>query len=341
MLKTHYTRLSLVAAAMALALPVMAQEGSAGDATADAQPQASADEIAGLVERLDSNQFTDRQAASEKLTAIGQPAIAAVAEAAVGESLEVTVRSIDILRKLADSDEEKVTEEAKAALEQIAESDRPSAARRAKDALKALEPPEQPRNALIQGGAIQINVAAGGMKKINVKTVNGVKEINAEEGDRKVKIVDDPKAGIKMEVTTKKNGKEVTEKYEAKDEKELKKKHPEAHKIYKEYDKAGGGMMFRMQIGGGNVPIRVGRPQAVRPKRPNQLDSAGRMITMLGRHVKNLADDDAIQNASEDSRKDFAKKIAELKEQLGEVEQRLEKASEGNDSEAEQPGEKE
>ena len=53
------------------------------------------------------------------------------------------------------------------------------------------------------------------MRTMSVKNVNGVKEINASEDGKTVKIQDDPAQGIKIEVTEKQNGKEVTKKYEA------------------------------------------------------------------------------------------------------------------------------
>jgi hypothetical protein len=61
-----------------------------------------------------------------------------------------------------------------------------------------------------------------------VKNVNGVKDIEAEEVGRKVKIHDDPDEGIEMSVTEKKDVKEVTKVYKAKNAEELKEKHPEA-----------------------------------------------------------------------------------------------------------------
>src|SRR2546426_468022 len=83
-------------------------------------------------------------------------------------------------------------------------------------------------------GQIQIQVQAGGVagpggfKRMHMKNVNGVKEIEVDDNGKKVKIVDDPNNGIKVEVTEKnKEGKEETKKYEAKNADELKKNHPE------------------------------------------------------------------------------------------------------------------
>jgi len=320
----------VVAVVLGFCVPVWAQESPA-DEKPEASPAAPGPEkIAALVQELDSDRFAERQAASDELAEIGKPAIEALTEAAVGESLEVTVRSIDVLKKLAGSSDEPTKEAAKAALEKIAKSDRPSAARRAEEALKAMEEQQRRANVFapraIQGG-IQIAVAGGGARRVSVKTVNGVKTIEAEEGDRKVKIVDDPKAGIKMEVTTKKNGKETTEKYEAKDAEELKKKHPEAYKIYKQYDRNAGNVVVQMQVGGGKVPIRVQRA-IPRPVAPNRLDMAKRMLQAWGSSIERLTSDEIIKQASGESRADLKEKVAEMKEKLSDLEKRLDKAME-------------
>ena len=94
----------------------------------------------------------------------------------------------------------------------------------------------------IGGEGIRIRVAAvaGGARRMSVKNVNGVKDIEAEEEGRKVKIHDDPDEGIEMSVTEKKDGKEETKEYKVKNADELKEKHPEAHKIYEQYNQARG-----------------------------------------------------------------------------------------------------
>ena len=53
-------------------------------------------------------------------------------------------------------------------------------------------------------GNIQIRgmQLGGGMTRISVSNVNGVKRIEADENGKKVRIDDDPQNGIKMEVTT-------------------------------------------------------------------------------------------------------------------------------------------
>jgi hypothetical protein len=321
----------VVGVVLATSLSATAAEDKPAAKKAAEKPAAappSAQQIAALVKQLDSDKFADRQAASDRLSEIGKPAIGALAEAAAGDSLEVTVRSIDILKKLLESSDEATKGAAKAALEKVAASKRPAAARRAQDALKALE---QQRSAQrFMPGGIQIAVV-GGARRMSVRNTNGVKTIEAEEANRKVKIVDDPKQGIKMEVTTKNDkGKESTEKYEAKTAEELKKKHPKAYEIYNKYSKQGGAFNFNVQMRvGGAAPIRV-QP---RPRRVNSIDTAARILPAWAAHLKRLASDEAIKGASKESNETLRKKVAEVRKQLEDLDKRLQKAIEASEKE--------
>ena len=111
------------------------------------QPEDKAlqEEIKRMVEQLTAERFSERQEASRRLAEIGKPAIPALTERALGDSLEGIIRSIDILRGLYRSGDEATRQAAKEALEKIAKAENPSAARRAEDALKAgAKPPAPP-----------------------------------------------------------------------------------------------------------------------------------------------------------------------------------------------------
>jgi hypothetical protein len=100
-------------------------------------------------------------------------------------------------------------------------------------------------------------IGGKGLKRMSIKIVNGVKDIEVEEKDRKIKIHEEPTGKIEVEVTQKKDGKEKTSKYQAENADELKKKHPEAHKIYEQYGKgnAGGAIqMPRLRLRRGGLP---------------------------------------------------------------------------------------
>lgn len=198
-------------------------------------------EIGKTIEQLKSGRFNEREIASRKLAEFGRAAIAPLAEAAMGNQREVTMRALDILRKHLESTDAATRDAAKAALKKIASGPQVAAARQAQQVLNPPAPPEPevPPAGRIRafGAPIQIRLQAGvvGGQRIRIKQVNGTKEIEAEENGRKVTITEDPKNGIKMTVTEKKDGKETTKKYEAKNAADLAKKHPDAHKLYKKY----------------------------------------------------------------------------------------------------------
>lgn len=327
---------------------------SAETKTVEAQNSAtpSNEEIAKLVAQLDAERYADRQAASEKLEAIGRPAIPELAKAAVGESLEANVRAIELLAKFLESSDAATKEAAKVALETIAKSDRQAAAGRAKDALKAEESQRNPQNAprgqgqiIIGGGGIQLG--PGGFTKKSVKIVNGVKQIDVSAGGKTIKICDSPKDGIKIEVAKKnKEGKEETEKYEAKDAAELKKKHPEGYKIYKEHreDAAGGPFgIAQMQIqvgpGGGiqimpaqpgNLPQMPGLPKVlgVPPEDEEGVDQAAQLSDQLAELFDGLTKGNGLKSVPQADKDELQKCLGELKQRIAELEKRLqEKAS--------------
>ncbi|MDZ7617736.1 MAG: hypothetical protein U1E05_12075, partial [Patescibacteria group bacterium] len=281
-------------------------------------------------EQLDSDSFAQRQAASDKLGRMGQPAVAALAKAAAGDSLEVTVRAVDILRSMLKSADEATQAAARTALEELVRGGPAAAAGRAARALQPAEEPLPPgamlppAARLMPGGAIQIAVGGAGVRRVSVRTINGVKTIEAEEGDQKIKIVDSPNQGIKVEVTAKKDGKDVTETYEAKNAEELKKQHPEAHKIYHRYGQMGGmgGIAVQMQMQmGGNV-----QPVPAAPADPIQV--ASKALESWGKSLDLMATDRAIQDAAKESNEELKKTVGTLKEQLEKLEKRLQQAIE-------------
>jgi len=335
-----------------------AKDAAAQSPAAGASNAASEEEIAKLVQQLDADRFPERQAASQKLITAGKAAIPALAKAAVGESLEVTVRSIDILRKFFESSDEPTKQAAKAALETLAKSDRPSAARRAEEVInpKPAAGADQvlPGGGIIIGGQgaiiqgrVQIIAAGANARRISVKNANGVKEIEAEENGRKIKIVDDPQQGIKMEITAKKDGKDTTEKFEAKNAEELKKKHPEAYKVYEEYGKNQGAAAVQIQFGGGALPAVPVPAQAIpRNAAGNQIDLAARLMKSMGQQIERLTKDEQLQKASPESKEAFKKQLAELKQQLADLDKRLQQDAEkpkpaaATDKPADKPAEK-
>lgn len=314
----------------------------AADGEAKAKPPgavASAEEIANLTRQLDADQYSQREAATKRLIDIGKPAIPAVRKAAVEGSLEVTGRSIDILKNLYESSDEATKAAAEKALQQLADGDHRAAARRAKAILKPKQAPGQrfPGGGIILGGAnIQIQVAgAANGKRVSVKTVNGVKTIDVQEKDKKIKILDDPKQGIKMEITTKKDGKEQTEKIEAKNADELKKKNKEAYELYEQYSKQQGGIaVAQFQFNPGNIRRKaVAVPALARVKR-KQVDMAAMMLRNWAMQIPRLTGEQQLKDASKESVAELKKRLGEVKNQIAELEKRIDARSKEAEKEA-------
>ena len=100
----------------------------------------------------------------------------------------------------------------------------------------------------------------GRTEDATTKITDGVKDIEAEDAGKSIKIDDDPAKGIKIEVTSKKDGKDVTQKFEAKNAAELKKKSPEGYKLYQKYAEnqvqLNGGAGGVLQVGGGQIQLQ-------------------------------------------------------------------------------------
>ncbi len=225
-------------------LPALAAEP---ESSADAASAPAAD-VDTWIENLGSDDFTTREQASRALLKVGAPAIPKIIEAAkTGFGLEVPSRSVKILAKLAKSDDEATAKAAKDGLEQLKSSDRKFVARLAESALEE-EAPAPAINPLggIGGARIVIQQnAIGGNVRIQQRVVNGQREIDVVENGTKVKIRDTNGKNIVVEVEkpAAAGQQAETKKYEAEDADDLKKKHPEAAKLYEKY--AGAGNRFR------------------------------------------------------------------------------------------------
>jgi len=294
-----------------------------------------------LIQQLDSSKFNDRQAASQKLTEAGKAAIPALIETAAGPSREASSRSIDILKKHVQSKDDAMQKAAREALEKLAKSDVPRVAGAAAEALKPKADPNTPQGQFgvpgiqLNGGQIQLQVQAiaGGIgnKRVSVQNVNGVRTTTVEENNRKVKIVDDPQKGINMEVTEKVDGKEQTKKYEAKDADDLKKKHPDAHKIYEESSKQ---QNIQIQFGGGaiqGIPVfpalPAGRAFPIPPgiRNPIQLKAVQEQLDGVQKELKEA--EQRVKKAAENSPQsdELGKSIQQIESARKQLEEAIEK----------------
>lgn len=294
-------------------------------------------QIADLIKRLDSNRFTERSEAGKQLEAIGKSAIPALTEAASGENREVRMRAIEILHKQFDRAEGDLKAAAKQALEKIAAGQNDSAARQAKEALNP-KPQQQalgvPGMQGIQLGAmpiqIQVQAAAGGMRR-QMRVTNGVKEIEADENGIKTKITEDPNNGLKIEVTETKDGKEVKRQYSAKNADELKKKQPEAYKIYEKYNQQPGAFQIQiqgLQMAPGLQPLPAGglMPAPVPAAQPAGEKAAAAMLRGAKQMVEMAAKNLERGDLSAEKKAELAqtrKRLEEIAKQLEEERAKL------------------
>jgi hypothetical protein len=212
----------------------------------DSKPSAGED-VTQLVEQLDAPEFSERQEASRKLGEAGRAVFPQIEKAAEAGTREVASRGIEILRNHFQGGDDETKQAAKAALERLAKSGNPAAAQRATE---ALAPPQQqaglpagnigvinpailPIAQRIQFGAIP--AVPGVIRRTSVRSINGRREVEHQEGDKITKVRDGANGGIEAEITEKVNGKETTRKVEAKDLNELKQKEPAAAEIYERY----------------------------------------------------------------------------------------------------------
>src|SRR5687768_11032011 len=149
-------------------------------------------------------------------------------------------------------------------------------------------------NMHIQVGAPVINNVN---RRVSIREANGRREIEHVENGKTTKIVKNPNGSIEAETTEKQNGKDVTKKVEAKDLEDLKKKDPDAAKIFEQFTPNGAG---NIQIQPGFAPDRFGIPNlpAALPDRPGvpnlpadiieqQLKSLDRLIERVKANAPN------------------------------------------------------
>ena len=210
---------------------------------------ATNDNVSSLIKQLDDNEFAKREAAVKKLTELGAAAIPALNRATRRKSPESSMRAFDIIVRQYKDGDEATKKKATSALKKIAKSESSHSAK-AKKALEPLKNAPGTANKVTAKADIKIGGNAGINRRVSVMIQNGVTTVDAEENGQKVKINQDPKKGITVEITEDKEGKKETNKYQAANIEELKKKHPKAHDLYQKYT-------GNIKSGDGNVSIKI------------------------------------------------------------------------------------
>ena len=141
--------------------------------------------------------------------------------------------------------------------------------------------------------------------------------------------------GSKVEITETKDGKPVTRKFEAKNADELKKKHPEAHKLYQQYSQgAAGNIQLRIngQVPGNGIPrIQIApfkfpgipaNPQQVPGNAKRiadlRLQQMERMIQSIQKQLELAGEDAGPAKQSLEHLKKALEEIKQAREKLGE-----------------------
>jgi hypothetical protein len=170
---------------------------------------------------------------------------------------------------------------------------------------------QRARNPALNGAnrvpGIQIggNVQVGG-DRIAISSDGTKRKIDAQSGDDRVEITDTNGKDIQLKHTRTVDGKKKTDEYQGTDLDDLKKKHPEAAKLYEKYAAnnnivvrgpggAGGGIQIQVQANGGVVgrgPVIQAVPN--NPDRPAGTGPRTIRSVLNGRKVE-ISDDDGKQ----------------------------------------------
>jgi hypothetical protein len=255
-----------------IAMLGMAGLSSGEDQPANASPSATGQEVSALIDQLNDERFVKREQATQDLAKLGQQAVPALGKAAADERPEVSQRAFKILAAIHNKGDAASQAAAKKKLSELAKSENTGVAKSAQDILDRQT--EEPAETLparrpgiifpggrfgggrfgggrIIGGGIRLG-GGGGLRRMRVVSdAGGDKEIEVTEGGRTVKITENATDGITVEMTETKDGKTITKEYKAADAKELKKKHPEGHKLYEQYSGDEGRVLGGGILGGG------------------------------------------------------------------------------------------
>ena len=148
-----------------------------------------------------------------------------------------------------------------------------------------------------------------------------------QENDKNTKIIDDPKQGITVEVTTKKNAREATKKVTAKNAEDLKKKDKEAYDLYLKFNR------------GGVAQVRKGAARAPR-RQQLEIDMATKILKAWSQRIRDWTDENDLKAAPKKSIEELQKEVDDWKRMITDLEKRIQVQADGADEEADEEAEK-
>ncbi|MDG2385016.1 MAG: hypothetical protein P8N76_25315 [Pirellulaceae bacterium] len=249
--------------------PVKKEQTDTVDSISDTRESLSNAEIDQLVQQLNSDRFSQRQAATKKLAAAGSDLIPQISKVAQNGPAESAARAIEILEKHFQNENTKTKELARQALRKISDNENTRSSRLAKRALGESVPEESAETEIakparnifrINNGQfkfkMRLNGAGNDIERATRKNVNGVKDTLIKTGGKEITIHEEPNGKIQISVTEKgPKGKKTTE-YKADNLEQLKQKHPAAHQLYKKYGEEKIGLQIQFQPGAGLPAIQ-------------------------------------------------------------------------------------
>jgi hypothetical protein len=228
-----------VAAALVVVCSVNAAVLPAEEPVEDSAAIADNDQLRRWIIDLSSENFLKRRDAAAQLAAQGRHAIDAVLEAARSEDRETASRCIDVLERMQKSDDEVTRQAAAAALSALAESDDAALAQQARG---LIEEPADVEDIQAASPAFRMPVRIQMMQRAAIPfDANGERRVEAEEGDRKIEIIESNGGKIVVRTTRRGDNGDETSEVEAGSTAELKQKDAEAYLLYRKHMLQGGG----------------------------------------------------------------------------------------------------
>ncbi len=201
-----------------------------------------------LIDELGSPRFTIRLQAARKLKAAGEQAIETLRRVTQTGTKETASQALKILQEHSENKNNNSLQiAAKKALEQISTDGKNPSSSAAKGILnneartQSTQNPQVRRFPMILPG----NLRAAAMR-VQVQNNNGKTRIQVEKNGQKT-LITEVENGIKVEKTDA-NGKSTKKTY--KDVDELKQKDKDAHQLFQQYNKVGGGIQNRLKMNG-------------------------------------------------------------------------------------------